>query len=209
MQEYNAVRGDILTSRSNQVAILSFGVAAVGLLVSAAATLWNDAAVLAGLLLLFVVPVVSFLALVIYEGEMIRLMRAGLFINYLENWVNEAPWQSKLEDEGGGLLLTWEQWRAIRGVDVQRYTRMAIPVVFCLLAFGFMMAGYLRLRTATGIDERWLTLGLIGTTLVTMTFIGYILYVARAARSYTYSYTYTADRAVYAGLDKSGDEGMP
>jgi hypothetical protein len=83
MQEYNAVRSDILTSRSNQVSILSFGVAAVGLLVSAAATLWNDAAVLAGLLFLLAVPVVCFLALVIYEGEMVRLIRAELFINYL------------------------------------------------------------------------------------------------------------------------------
>jgi hypothetical protein len=192
MHEYNAVRNLIQTARSNQVAILSFGAATVGLLVSAAATLWKDAAALAGLILLFAVPAVCFLALIIYGGEAIRLMRAGLFLNDLENWVNEAAWPSKLEKEHTGVL-TWEQWGVRAGsADVERATQRAIPLIFTLLAFGFMIVGYVRLHSAPHIDERWATVGLIGASLVAAYLLISASYISSIAYRYRTHYRLTA-----------------
>jgi hypothetical protein len=90
MHEYDAIRSEIDHSSTNQVSILSFGAAAVGLLVAAAGTLWTDEPLLAGLLLLFVVPAVGFLALAIHAGEFVRLTRAGLFLYELEECVNSG-----------------------------------------------------------------------------------------------------------------------
>ena len=42
MHEYDAIRGEVETTLSSQVAILSFGAATIGLLVAAAAALWVD-----------------------------------------------------------------------------------------------------------------------------------------------------------------------
>jgi hypothetical protein len=153
MHEYDAIRSEVDNSLSNQVSILTFGAATVGLLVAAAGTLWRDAELLAGLLLLLVVPTACFLTLAIHHAELVRLMRAGLFLHELENWVNKAPWPGKPEVKPVRVL-RWEQW-AIREdeADIDRYSSFAIRLVFSLLAYGFMFAGYLRLRSIDGFNQ--------------------------------------------------------
>jgi hypothetical protein len=156
MQEYAAIRGEIQTSLANLVSVLSFGAATVGLLVAAGAALWQDEPWPTGLLLLLVVPVVCFLTLIIYGGELIRLMRAGLFLNRLENYVNEAA-SAYLEHSGNKQqpVLTWEQWHSIRTGprDIDRSNRWAITSVFFLLAIVSSGLGYWRLKDA-GTSER-------------------------------------------------------
>jgi hypothetical protein len=153
MHEYDAIRSEVDHSLSNQVSILSFGAATVGLLVAAAGTLWSDAELLAGLLLLLVVPTACFLTLAIHAGELVRLMRAGLFLHDLENWVNKALWPGKPEVKPVRVL-RWEQW-AIRekGTDIDLYNSIGIRLVFGLLAYGFMFAGYWRLHSIGGFNE--------------------------------------------------------
>jgi hypothetical protein len=90
LQEYAAVWAEIHTSLASQVSVLAFGAAAVGLLMSAAAQLWMTASLVAGLLLLLAAPAVCFLALAIYLGEQVRLMRAGLFLYRLEETANHS-----------------------------------------------------------------------------------------------------------------------
>lgn len=84
---------EIHTSLASQVSVLAFGAAAVGLLMSAAAQLWMTASLVAGLLLLLATPAVCFLALAIYLGEQVRLMRAGFFLYRLEETANQAAGQ--------------------------------------------------------------------------------------------------------------------
>jgi hypothetical protein len=153
MHEYDAIRSEVDHSLSNQVSILSFGAATVGLLVAAAGTLWKDAELLAGLLLLLVVPIACFLTLAIHAGELVRLMRAGLFLHELENWVNKAPWPGKQEGKPVRVL-RWEQW-GIREkeADIDRHNSTEISLVFGLLAYGFMFAGYWRLHSSRGFHE--------------------------------------------------------
>jgi hypothetical protein len=167
MQEYSAVRREIDTCLANQVAILSFGTATVGLLVAAAGVLWAEEPLLPGLLLMFVVPSAAFLALVVHAGELVRLMRAGFFLHELENWANNA-WSESIKEDGR--VLVWEQWSDIRNGpgDVDRTNLIAITVVFNALALGFVFAGYWRLHQPPPeylIDER-LAAGLLVASLV-------------------------------------------
>jgi FtsH-binding integral membrane protein len=143
MHEYDAIRSEIDQCLMNQVSILSFGAATVGLLVTAAAALWASSLVLAGSMLLFVVPMACFLALVIHAGEQVRMMRAGLFLHALEVWVNDILGPPE------GLLLAWEHWAIRSGAnDVDQHNRRAIAMVFGLLALGSIFVGFWRLESA-------------------------------------------------------------
>ena len=168
MCEYDAIRKEINTSLSAQVCSLSFGSATTGLLVAAGATLWKDEPLLAGIMMLYVVPSVCFLTLSFYAGEMVRLMRAGLFLNHLENSVNGAAIPSSSADAGKGILL-WEQWGIRDGsVDMAKNNRMTITLVFGLLALGFMLAGYFRLHNLSTLPEEFAIAGLVGGLILGM-----------------------------------------
>jgi hypothetical protein len=203
MHEYDAIRGEVETTLGSQVAILSFGSATVGLLVAAAAALWRDQTALTGMILILGVPLVCFLTLAVYSGELVRLMRAGLFLNHLECSVNEAlhARTSGHADRDGraeepasarGTSLTWEQWSSIRkdGADIDRLNRLAIMMVFLVLAIGFTFAGYLRLHSAPDIREIWATIGLVTVLLVGSASILWLTYLGRFAYSYRQLYTY-------------------
>jgi hypothetical protein len=185
MQEYTAIRREIDTCLANQVAVLSFGAATVGLLVAAAATLWTEDVLLSGLLLLFVVPGTCFLALAIHAGELVRLMRAGFFLHEFERWINQA-WSTRHNDER--LVLAWEHWSIRRGhADVDQHNGRAISAVFGLLALGFTFMGFWRLHSAPeedNIAEPVAGIILGGCLLIG---VGAFLWVARLRR-YAYKY---------------------
>jgi hypothetical protein len=195
MHEYDAIRQEVVTTLSNQVSTLSFGAATVGLLVAAGAALWDDAELLSGLLLLFVVPAVCFLTLAIYSGELVRLMRAGLFLNTVENSVNEAEQPDReAEQSDPGAVLIWEQWCSIRFRlgDVDALNRTAIVCVFILLAIGFMLMGWWRLRTMEQADPAWATPCLIASALVGVAAVAWVLYLNIYAYRHRRLYRYTA-----------------
>jgi hypothetical protein len=201
MHEYDAIRGEVLTTLTNQVSTLSFGAATVGLLVAAAAALWDDAELLSGLLLLFAVPSVCFLTLAIYSGELVRLMRAGLFMNTLENRVNEARPQHEP-------VLIWEQWKSIRTrpSDVDRLNRAAIVCVFVLLAVGFMAMGWWRLDTIEQVQPGWVTVFLVISVLATVVSVVWVGYLNIYAYRHRAHYRYPAeenDPAVFTGMPPS------
>jgi hypothetical protein len=125
MQEYAAVWAEIHTSLASQVSVLSFGAATVGLLVSAAAQLWTTASLIAGLVFLLAAPAVCFLALAIYLGEQVRLMRAGFFLYQLEEVVNQSRDAITPNRGDPADLLTWEHWPGIhdRAGDIDRRPR--------------------------------------------------------------------------------------
>lgn len=202
MHEYDAIRGEVETTLSSQVAILSFGAATIGLLVAAAAALWDDQPALTGLILLLTVPLASFLTLAVYSGELVRLMRAGLFLNSLECAVNRAfvapePGcdeciAERSDDATDSIVLTWEQWSNIRsgGADIDRLNRLAISSVFLALAAAFGAAGYVRLHTAIEIREVWATAGLVASSSLGLLSVAWLGYLATFAYSYRKLYQY-------------------
>jgi hypothetical protein len=163
MHEYDAIRSEVDHSLTNQISILSFGAATVGLLVAAAGAVWKDEPLLAGVLLLVVVPATCFLIRVVHAGEMVRLMRAGLFLHELENWVNRAELPGGQQSARIGVL-RWEQW-AIREeqADADHLNSVGFGLVFSLLAYGFMLFGFLHLHRTGALNE----LVAVGALLVT------------------------------------------
>ncbi len=147
MHEYEAIRNEVVTSLGAQVAVLSFGAATLGLMVAAAAEIWSDAGIVASLLLIWGVPAVCFLTLSMHAFEMVRIMRASLFIHDIERCVNEAYRQDGGNNSNAGILL-WEQWMSQRGqYDMATRSRTILTTTFTFLAFSFIAVGGVRLYT--------------------------------------------------------------
>ncbi len=170
MHEYGAIRREIDSCLTNQVSVLSFGAATVGLLVAAAGSFRQGEPLLSALLQLFAIPVACSLALAIHAGELVRLMRAGYFLHELENWVNnvdrrvdeEHPPGAARPDGNKPAVLTWEQWPIREGrADVDSHNRRAITLVFSTLGLGFALSGFLRLHQQRSFDERLAVLLLV------------------------------------------------
>lgn len=212
MHEYDAIRHEIDTSVSNGVSILSFGAATSGLLVAAAGELWSDAPLLAGLLLLAVVPAACFLSMAIHAGETVRCMRAGLFLHDLENHINRA-YRVNRSNRGSGAgdvdarVLTWEQW-GIRhgGPDMSRHNRRAIGLVFGSLAFGFMLAGYARLHSLPEVAEVATVAGLAVSFTVGLLALRWVRTLYAYAHRFRQGY---GQGAVAGGSDGGGDAARP
>ncbi len=186
MHEYGAIRREIDSCLTNQVSVLSFGVATVGLLVAAAGSFREEEPLLSALLQLFAIPAACFLALAIHAGELVRLMRAGLFLHELENWVNKG-WPARAGDEGR--VLTWEQWDIRKGsADVDRHNRRAITLVFSALGLGFALSGFLDLHQQGNIDERVAVLLLVVSLGLGLATALWVTLLRRQARAYRDAY---------------------
>ncbi len=89
LEEYKTLREEVLASMSHQHSIITYGTAAVGIVLTGGLNLWKDALLL-GVILLGIIPIISYLVLVVWMGEVIRMNRAGFFLTGLENRINEA-----------------------------------------------------------------------------------------------------------------------
>jgi hypothetical protein len=106
VQEYNALRGEILATMATQDGTLRFGAAAVGIVLTGGFSVWKDR-VPASLVFLVVVPFLSMMVLVVWLGEVTRMMRAGNHVLTLEHmFAKEVPglpktvmrWERNLRD---------------------------------------------------------------------------------------------------------------
>jgi len=187
--EYDAIRAEIVTSLTSQVSVLSFGSATVGLLVAAAAALWEKEVWLTAAILLFVIPSICFLTLAIYGGELVRMMRAGLFMNRLEKWINEVCVATGLSKGHQGRTLTWEQWGSIRTGrgDVDLLNRIAISAVFLGMAIGGIVVGFIRVHIDARTPELW-AIGALGLSVAVG--IGAMLWLIHLL---LFAYTYRSE----------------
>lgn len=107
LKEYDTLRAEILTAMASRHSIVTFGLATVGALWTAAATVLVAASeethVLSYILLTFVSPLVSIFVVQMWLGEYGRMYRAGKFIaDHSEPEINRLlksdilTWESKL-----------------------------------------------------------------------------------------------------------------
>ena len=105
LEEYRTLRQEALTSMGTQQSILSFGTAALGILLAGAFNVFNEPLPAALVFLLFV-PLLSDLVFVLWMTEVVRMLRAGYFLARVERRVDELMAH---ED-----LLSWERWAHAR-----------------------------------------------------------------------------------------------
>jgi hypothetical protein len=118
LEEYKALRAEILTTMQTQQSTLTIGTAALGVIAAGAFNLWKEAFV-ATILFLFVAPFLSKLVLTIWIGEVTRMMRAGRYLHEFETAVHrEMPefpdwvmkWETRLREADPASPITrWER----------------------------------------------------------------------------------------------------
>lgn len=89
LEEYKALRAEILTTMQTQQSTLTIGTAALGIIAAGAFNLWDEPFV-ATILFLGVAPFLSMLVLTIWIGEVTRMMRAGSYLQQFEATIHTA-----------------------------------------------------------------------------------------------------------------------
>ncbi len=103
IQEYKTLRAEVIQAGTNSVSILQFGIIGISGLVYFGLTNWESQSTSIIVFLLFC-PLVSYLILMIWAGEIARRFRASSFIhNHIEKEINQCFDPSKP-------VLHWEQW---------------------------------------------------------------------------------------------------
>ncbi|HEX2044835.1 MAG TPA: peptidoglycan-binding domain-containing protein [Gaiellaceae bacterium] len=140
LEEYKTLRSEVTTSMQSQQSTLTFGSATLGILFAAASQASNTA--FRDMLLLVFVPFLSYLVLTIWLAEVLRMMRAGMFLMRIEK---------RLDEQHGIGALTWESTvfhgRFGRGPgallhDPDRFRTLAITLLFLAVAGVAIVMGW-------------------------------------------------------------------
>jgi hypothetical protein len=107
LEEYKALRSEITTSIAAQQSILSFGTATVALVFGPGLGLWQRSELSVIIIFNALVPLMSATVLVIWWGEVLRMVRAGEWLAVVEQRVN-AYGKDKLGWTRNPL--TWESY---------------------------------------------------------------------------------------------------
>jgi len=102
LEEYKALRGEVLATMQTQGASLTFGTATLGIVAAGAFNVWKEQFI-ATIVFMFVVLFVCSLVLVVWLGELTRMMRAGQHLFGLEKAL-----QTAFGIDPGGPVFSWE-----------------------------------------------------------------------------------------------------
>ena len=140
LEEYKSIRAEVTTSIQAQISILAFGAATIGFSFAAASQTSNEK--FRDMFLLVLVPLVCYLILIVWFGEVVRMMRAGTFLMRLEK---------RLDEDFGFGALTWEstifQKRCQSGAraffeDPEKFRTLAITLLFFTIAGTSIVIGW-------------------------------------------------------------------
>lgn len=88
IEEYKTVRTESLESIKSQQTTLNIGTAIAGAIVVAGFNLWQED-LLPALIFLFFIPLICYLILLIWLGEVSRMMRAGKYLKEIEEKISK------------------------------------------------------------------------------------------------------------------------
>ncbi len=86
--EYNSLRAEVSDSLKNQQSVINYGLTAIGVLIAFSANLWGKEKIIEGIYVFFI-PFICNLILLIWNGEVRRMSRAGQYIKLLEDKLQE------------------------------------------------------------------------------------------------------------------------
>lgn len=85
--EYNSLRTESAESLKNQQSIINYGLTVIGVLIGFTGGIWGQKSIVEIIYILFI-PFICNLIILIWNGEVNRMSRAGQYINTIENKVN-------------------------------------------------------------------------------------------------------------------------
>jgi hypothetical protein len=181
LEEYRALRSEILTTMQTQQSTLTLGTAAIGIIVARGFNVWSDPAV-AAILFLFVTPFVCKLVLTIWMGEVTRMMRAGGHIHDFEHLVHaNVPnlpqavfnWETRLRAQDPNSRVTrWQRH--------YEWNYLAIVLMYWLIAVASIAVGWYRATWGTD-DVSDTTISLVAAVTVASTVLGLALLLRQLA----------------------------
>lgn len=125
MEEYKTIRSEVLQSMQTQQLIIIYGITAMAIVSSTGFTLWEKSPLPEIIFLLFI-PIISYLVLNIFMGEIAKMILAGIFLMKLEDKVNK-------EFSNKPKALTWEHWtREGQYKSLMSQALIAYYAVICL-----------------------------------------------------------------------------
>jgi hypothetical protein len=155
LEQYKAVWQEKMASMNTQQSNLQIATAIIGAIFVAGLNLW-DKPVVSEFILLFIVPVVSYLFLVIWMGELQRMVRATKFLAAFENSLNEAL-------SNAPIRLSFENWiLQKKGRDypnILKWNYRAILITFQLIAAASVAVGLYKFSMTASFTYVWLILG--------------------------------------------------
>lgn len=133
VEEYKALREEILTAIRAQIDILRFGSAALALLLAAGGAATDNRPLLAGIIFVLFAPTVGATTLIMWSNEVFRMMRAAAFVFRLED---------RLKSAVGTAVLRWEhEAHKPKDPDVERIHRWTIRIAFGVISIGSIVFG--------------------------------------------------------------------
>jgi hypothetical protein len=144
VEEYKTLRAEVLNSGSNSVAILQFGLVAISGLLYFGLSNWENE-ISSTIVFLVFCPVICYLILMVWIGEIARRFRASNFIfNHIENELNQVF--NKI-----GPVLHWENW--VRGENNEhkkkrlfKWHRASTVGLFFLTAIASVCTGLYKIQ---------------------------------------------------------------
>ena|GEM_PF-3659972 len=126
-KEYDAVKEEIADSIKARNQILSFGLATVAILINGISTTLNNTSLqkLSFILCFLVLPAFCVSVMLMWMGELQRMIRGGNFMTQFENRINEKKGQPE--------LLRWETYRRTSKIKIH-YAYGAVISLFSLIA---------------------------------------------------------------------------
>lgn len=147
--EYEKLREEIQESIRNQVRILGYGGTAISIILGVGL-------IEESLVVLVILPLLSFFFFVLWNVEQTRMMRAGDYLSFVEDEAN-------ISLPGHEPVMLWEGWLRWRGnnggpdiYDYHYYAQVLVLGVFLLvISFGIGVVWYLSVPL-------WMRLGIAG-----------------------------------------------
>lgn len=106
MEEYNSLRDESSNSLQHQQSIINYGLTAIGVLIAFGANLWSKDHIVESIFVFFI-PFLCNLIILIWNGEVRRMSRAGQYIKLIEDKINR---QISKEANITELALEWETY---------------------------------------------------------------------------------------------------
>ncbi|MGG3468778.1 hypothetical protein ABES02_15015 [Neobacillus pocheonensis] len=87
MEEYNSLRNESSDALKHQQSIINYGLTAIGVLIAFSANLWGKEKIVESIFVLFI-PFMCNLIILIWNGEVRRMSRAGQYIKSIEDKIH-------------------------------------------------------------------------------------------------------------------------
>jgi hypothetical protein len=88
MEEYNSLRNESGDSLKHQQSIINYGLTAIGVLIAFSANLWGKEHIVESIYVIFI-PFMCNLIILIWNGEVRRMSRAGQYIKIIEDKIHK------------------------------------------------------------------------------------------------------------------------